>query len=131
MEWQTIVALVVAVPIILFPAAFIWYLNIGGIVAAVKEARVKKATREKPDLNAVRLQLLTPLFGFVASAVEHSDAPIEWLQFVDSLPELARFNVNGRRDAIAPVGRGVADVDRKRFALRQPRGELVRPNLGS
>ena len=47
MEWQTIVALVVAVPIILFPAAFVWYLNIGGIVTAAKEARVKKATRKK------------------------------------------------------------------------------------
>ena len=47
MEWQTIVALVVAIPVILFPAAFVWYLNIGGIVAAVKEARVRKAAREK------------------------------------------------------------------------------------
>ena len=47
MQWELVVALVVAIPIILFPAAFVWYLNIGGIVAAVKEARVKKAIREK------------------------------------------------------------------------------------
>jgi hypothetical protein len=48
MEWQMIVALVIAVPIILFPAAFVWYLNIGGIFQAVREARVareKKAGR--------------------------------------------------------------------------------------
>ena len=43
MEWQVIVAMVVAIPIILFPAAFVWYLNIGGIYAAVKEARKRKA----------------------------------------------------------------------------------------
>ena len=47
MEWQTIVALVVMVPVILFPAAFIWYINIGGIVAAVREARARKVAREQ------------------------------------------------------------------------------------
>lgn len=44
MEWQVILAVVLAVPIILFPVAFVWYLNIGGIMAAVKEARERKAT---------------------------------------------------------------------------------------
>ena len=44
MEWELIVALVVAIPVILFPAAFVWYLNIGGIVHAAREA---KAVREK------------------------------------------------------------------------------------
>lgn len=43
MEWQIIVALVVAIPVILLPVAFIWYLNIGGAVAAVREAREAKA----------------------------------------------------------------------------------------
>lgn len=47
MEWGFIVALVVAVPIILFPVAFVWYLNIGGIYAAVKEARKRRAAREE------------------------------------------------------------------------------------
>ena len=37
-----IVAMVVAIPIILFPAAFIWYINIGGIVHAVKETRARE-----------------------------------------------------------------------------------------
>ena len=35
MEWQVILALVIAIPIVLFPVAFIWYLNIGGIYAAI------------------------------------------------------------------------------------------------
>ena len=44
MEGTMIVALALAIPVILFPAAFVWYLNIGGIVHAVREAR---AAREK------------------------------------------------------------------------------------
>ncbi len=47
MEGQIIVTLAIVIPIILFPAAFIWYLNIGGIYAAVKEAKARKvATKE-------------------------------------------------------------------------------------
>ena len=46
MEWQIILALVLAAPIILVPVAFVWYLNIGGIVAA-KEARKRKAAAEE------------------------------------------------------------------------------------
>ncbi len=44
MQWEFVVALILAVPVILFPVAFVWYINIGGIVHAVREA---KAAREK------------------------------------------------------------------------------------
>ena len=47
MEWQLIVALAVAIPIILFPAAYVWYLNISGIYAAIKKAREKKPVATK------------------------------------------------------------------------------------
>jgi hypothetical protein len=47
MEWQIIVALIIAVPVILFPVALVWYLNIGGIYAAIKEARARRAARDK------------------------------------------------------------------------------------
>ena len=47
MEWQIIVALVLIIPIILIPVAFVWYLNIGGIYAAIKDARERRAVREK------------------------------------------------------------------------------------
>ena len=47
MQWELIVALVVAIPIILFPAAFVWYLNIGGIYAAIKEACERRVAHEK------------------------------------------------------------------------------------
>ena len=39
MEWEFILALVVMVPVILLPVAFVWYLNLGGILAAVRRAR--------------------------------------------------------------------------------------------
>ena len=52
MEWQYIVALVIAVPVILFPAAFVWYLNVGGIVSAIKEVRERRASREKSEASA-------------------------------------------------------------------------------
>jgi hypothetical protein len=46
-----IIAAVIAIPIILFPVALIWYFNIGGIYHAVKEART---AREK-KLAAAKL----------------------------------------------------------------------------
>jgi hypothetical protein len=47
MEAGMIIGLAIAIPVILFPAAFVWYLNIGGIGAAVKEAREKRAAQTK------------------------------------------------------------------------------------
>lgn len=46
MQWEFIVALVLAIPIILFPVAFIWYINIGGLYTAIKEAREKRVAHE-------------------------------------------------------------------------------------
>ena len=43
MNLQIFIALVIAIPVILFPVAIIWYLNIGGIFTALKEARAKRA----------------------------------------------------------------------------------------
>ena len=53
-QWELIVALVIAIPIILFPAAYIWYLNIGGIYTAIKEARARRVAREKAAKAATR-----------------------------------------------------------------------------
>jgi hypothetical protein len=54
MTWELIVALVVAIPVILFPAAFVWYLNIGGIVQAVREARAAKEKKVAADKAVAR-----------------------------------------------------------------------------
>jgi hypothetical protein len=50
MNAAIIAALAVAVPVILFPAALVWYINIGGIVEAVRNA---KAARVKKTAKAV------------------------------------------------------------------------------
>ena len=36
MEWTVIVALVIAIPIILFPVAYVGYLSVGGALAAIR-----------------------------------------------------------------------------------------------
>jgi len=54
MEWQVILALVIAIPIILFPAVFIWYLNIGGIYTAIKEGKLRVF---EPIARAARIGL--------------------------------------------------------------------------
>ncbi|MFC1963872.1 hypothetical protein ACFLV1_00655 [Chloroflexota bacterium] len=55
MEWQIVVALLVAIPIILFPVVFVWYLNIGGIYAAIKEARARRVTHKKEAGDPVKV----------------------------------------------------------------------------
>ena len=47
MEWQIIVAIVLAIPIILLPVVFIWYLNFGGIFTAIKESRARRVAIRK------------------------------------------------------------------------------------
>jgi hypothetical protein len=47
MEWQIIIAILITIPIVLFPITLIWYLNLGGISSAIKEFRDKRALREK------------------------------------------------------------------------------------
>jgi len=49
MQLELIIALAITIPVILFPAAFVWYLNIGGIVQAMREARI---AREKKVATA-------------------------------------------------------------------------------
>ncbi len=43
----TILALVLTIPLILIPVALVWYINIGGIYAAIKEAQARKTVPEK------------------------------------------------------------------------------------
>lgn len=53
MEWELVIALIIAIPIILFPAAYVWYLNIGGIYAAMKASQAKRVARdEKSEVPA-------------------------------------------------------------------------------
>jgi len=67
MEWQVILVLVLVIPIILFPAAYIWYLNIGGIYAAIKEGRLRVF---EPIVRTMRtgLAVIVPV-GIYASLI--------------------------------------------------------------
>jgi uncharacterized membrane protein len=56
MEWQIILALAIGIPIILFPVAFIWFINIGGIVAAFKKARERRAVRANKKTQDISLE---------------------------------------------------------------------------
>ena len=47
MQWEFVVALAMAIPVILFPAVFIWYLNVGGIFTATKETRTRGVAHGK------------------------------------------------------------------------------------
>ena len=55
MQWEVIVALVLAIPIVLFPVAFIVWLNVGWVFTRRAEATEKKmATRREMAGSAVR-----------------------------------------------------------------------------
>jgi hypothetical protein len=49
MEWGTILALATGGLIVLFPVAFIWYVNVGGILTASKSRGVVKKFKEAPS----------------------------------------------------------------------------------
>jgi len=53
MSWPIIVGLVLGIPLILLPVAFVWYLNISGLY------QVLKATRARNKRRAEALKLAT------------------------------------------------------------------------
>jgi Tfp pilus assembly protein PilO len=57
MEWQIIVALIIAIPIILFPVMFVWFINLSGIYAAVKEARARRAAEKKKFKETAKVEV--------------------------------------------------------------------------
>ena len=56
MEWQIIVAIAIMTPVILIPVLLVWYLNVGGIYAAIKEARARRAVRQKEAKAEVKIE---------------------------------------------------------------------------
>jgi hypothetical protein len=47
MTWEIVVALVLAIPVILFPAAYVGYLTIGGTIGALRGARKAEVAERK------------------------------------------------------------------------------------
>lgn len=60
MQWQLILALAVIVPIILIPVVFVWYLNLSGIYAAIRERR---AARERNTVETEATQAVAVTAG--------------------------------------------------------------------
>ena len=55
MQWQMVVALAVVIPVILFPAALVWFLNISGLLQVMKEARARDKRRAKAQKDALAI----------------------------------------------------------------------------
>ena len=53
MEGTMIVALAIAIPVILFPAAFVWFLNISGLLTVWKESRARSKRRARARKEAL------------------------------------------------------------------------------
>jgi hypothetical protein len=56
MQWQVIVALAVVIPIILIPVLFVWYLNVGGVNAAIKSWWAARQQKRKVKVAAEAMQ---------------------------------------------------------------------------
>ena len=55
MEWQIILALVIGIPIILLPVAFIWYINVSGLYQVMRDARQREKRRTRALKEAQEL----------------------------------------------------------------------------
>ena len=53
MEAWVIAVIVVAIIIVLFPAAFVWFLNISGLLTVWKESRAREKRRVKARKEAL------------------------------------------------------------------------------
>ncbi len=56
METSYIIALAVAIPIVLIPAALVWFLNVSGVWTVWKESRARQKRREKAHKEALAAQ---------------------------------------------------------------------------
>jgi len=86
MQWEFIVALIIAIPIILFPVAFVWYLNAGNLYSAIRRARAKKTvpgekaevvtpeTTSRPKIHEVQV-LRKADEGGIAEAMNNKASP--------------------------------------------------------
>jgi hypothetical protein len=61
MEWQVILVLVIVVAIILIPVALVWYLNIGGIYAAIREGQRIRVLETIGRVVRIGLAVIVPV----------------------------------------------------------------------
>lgn len=127
MEWPVVLALILAVPLILFPATLVWFLNIKGIrdmanerqsrVAQLikKRGRMAVATLIPVAIYAVVVWYVVGHFGWQVSLAVALVLPIVlfvpflvWAAVVSGLSQVVLDRM--RRRAAAPRRRAVAPV---------------------
>lgn len=47
MEWWVILVILLAIPVILSPVAFIWYLNVSGLYTVIRESQKRRVARKR------------------------------------------------------------------------------------
>ncbi|OGO00345.1 MAG: hypothetical protein A2Y59_01935 [Chloroflexi bacterium RBG_13_52_14] len=52
MEWYFILAIVLGIPIILFPIALVWYLNVSGLYQVLRDVRQRQRRRAEGAAEA-------------------------------------------------------------------------------
>lgn len=58
MQWEFIIALLVAIPVILFPVALIWYMNMQGVYTGIKSnSQYNKTTYPNQKIEIQNLGL--------------------------------------------------------------------------
>jgi hypothetical protein len=45
MAWQIILGVVLGIPMVLLPIAFVWYLNVSGLYQVIRESRSRRQKR--------------------------------------------------------------------------------------
>jgi len=53
MEIQLIIALAIAIPVILFPATFLWFINVSGLLTVWKEGRARERRKARVQKEAI------------------------------------------------------------------------------
>jgi hypothetical protein len=71
MQWEFIIALLIAIPVILFPVALIWYMNMRGIYTGIR-----RGARENTSVFSNR-DLVVRNPGLVVAEKEHSEHNIK------------------------------------------------------
>ena len=99
MEWYIILALAVGIFVILFPIAYVWYLNVGGVYSAIQKSRQKQVVSEEvaktitPDTNTSKPRIR----------------------------EVQVFRKASERGITQPIGRKEAIKEERKLNFRQPK----------
>ena len=125
MELVVLLALVLAVSVILFPAAFVWYLNSGGLYAAIKEGKLE-VFKQIGRAMRIGLLLIVPI-GIYALAVWFFFGHFGWqvaLALSLVMPIVLLVPVLVWATVVSGLSQVVSDAVRRRVII--PRRKVVR-----